>query len=144
MNEITPASLHEWMKKNRYRQAQIAQKLGTSATTVSRWLSGVHDIPSAEKKLLAYLMHGKLPFEPAHAAANTSNKLNFTAEEWRVIEILRRREGFENADSWIATKIRIYLAQVPDNIKEPHHPLHSPPIKNATLEASKSSHSKSA
>lgn len=96
------------MKREKITQVALADMLGTSHTSVGRWLKGVHAISGPEQKLLSYLIHGELPF-PAQKAKE-GMYLDFSADEFAIIQVLARREGFACAEEWIAAKIRAYLA----------------------------------
>lgn len=98
------------MKSNKVTQMALAEMLGTSHTSVGRWLKGVHSISGPEQKLLAYLIRGELPF-PIQAAAEGWH-LDFTDAEFAVISLCARREGFPSAEDWVVAKIRAYLAMM--------------------------------
>jgi transcriptional regulator with XRE-family HTH domain len=108
MNEITPLTLKAWMKNKKITQVALAEMLGTTHTSIGRWLKGVHSISGPEKKLLAYLMFGELPFDVQ--TASDGWELPFTESEFAVIQLLARREGYSSAENWVVAKIRAYLA----------------------------------
>lgn len=108
MNEITPLTLKAWMKNKKITQVALADMLGTTHTSIGRWLKGVHAISGPEKKLLAYLMFGELPFDVQ--TASDGWELPFTESEFAVIQLLARREGYSSAENWVVAKIRAYLA----------------------------------
>ena len=82
--------------------------LGTTSGTISRWIAGKVEIPLPQKKLLAYLIRGEMPF-PVQSAKE-GMFLDFSADEFALIQLLSRREGYACAEDWIAAKIRAYLA----------------------------------
>lgn len=96
------------MKSNRVTQEKLAKLIGTSHTTINRWLKSKHGISGPEQKLLAYLIRGELPFPIQTASAGWN--LDFTDAEFSVISMCARREGFASAEEWIVAKIRAYLA----------------------------------
>jgi transcriptional regulator with XRE-family HTH domain len=117
VNEISPTDLKAWMKTNKVTQMALAEMLGTSHTSVGRWLKGVHSISGPEQKLLAYLMFGELPFPIQSVAEGWS--LDFTEAEFAVIRLCARREGFASAEDWIVAKIRAYLSMYQARSDEP-------------------------
>lgn len=96
------------MKREKITQVALSKMLGTSQGTINRWLKNVHSISGPEQKLLSYLIHGELPF-PAQKAKE-GMYLDFSADEFAIIQVLARREGYACAEDWIAAKIRAYLA----------------------------------
>lgn len=88
-------------------QAEIAKSFDVHPSTVKRWLEG-GDIPSPMLKLLDLYFFGTIPFEIAHEKS-LHGVLDFTPDQWRVIEILARRES-TTSGKWISNKIRAYLA----------------------------------
>lgn len=108
MNDISLEELKTWMKAKRYTQKTLADMLGVSQGTVNRWLKSVHAISGPEQKLLAYLIRGELPF-PVQRVEEGWN-LDFTRDEFALIQFLARRDGFVSAEAWVTAKIRTYLA----------------------------------
>lgn len=96
------------MKREKITQTALASMLGISHTSVSRWLKNVHAISGPEQKLLAYLIRGELPF-PVQRVEEGWN-LDFTRDEFALIQFLARRDGFVSAEAWVTAKIRTYLA----------------------------------
>jgi len=117
MNEITPLLLKAWMKRKKITQVALAEMLGTTHTSIGRWLKGVHAISGPERKLLAYLMYGELPFDVQ--TASDGWVLPFSESEFAVIQLLARREGFASAEDWVVAKIRAYLAMTSAVVPEP-------------------------
>jgi transcriptional regulator with XRE-family HTH domain len=108
MSTITPAILKKWMNEKKHTQTAVAEMLGTTPGSVNRWLKNIHAIGEAEKKLLTYLIYGKLPFDVQEV--DQGWHLDFTESEFAVIQLLARREGYASAEHWIVAKIRAYLA----------------------------------
>lgn len=96
------------MKREKLTQTALANMLGVSHTSVSRWLKSVHAISGPEQKLLCYLIYGIMPF-PVQAADDGWH-LDFSKEEFSVIQCLSRRDGYHSPEEWVADKIRAYLA----------------------------------
>lgn len=105
---IPPNEIKEWMEASNYTQQEVATMLGTTSGTISRWIAGKVEIPLPQKKLLAYLIRGEMPFPVQNA--KDGMYLDFSADEFALIQLLARREGFACAEDWIASKIRAYLA----------------------------------
>ena len=103
---VTAAELQEWLDANHKTGLWLSEVLGVSRATVSRWLNEHREIPAPEEKLVRLLIRGEMPF----SFSVRPNIMRFTPQEWRAIEILRIREGFETSHDWIAAKIRAYLA----------------------------------
>ena len=108
MNEITPAKLKAWMKSQNITQVGLAELLGTNQSSVNRWLKNTVAIAEPEKKLLAYLMYGELPFGIAQGGEGWN--LEFTESELQIIQLCARRDGFHSVEKWVTEKIRIYIA----------------------------------
>ena len=107
MSDISALELREWMDTNGHTQESVGAMLGTRASTVSRWLNGKVEMPLPMKKLLAYLIRGEMPFP---IQKNDEGwYLDFSAEEFAVIQCLARRDGFSGPEEWVAEKIRAYL-----------------------------------
>jgi plasmid maintenance system antidote protein VapI len=52
---MTPASLQRLIARLHFTHAQLAQELGVSRNTVTRWVMGLHPIPPMAVKLLTQL-----------------------------------------------------------------------------------------
>ena len=107
MKTINPLVLKDWMTEKKLTQTDVADMIGTSHTTVGRWLKGVHAISEPERKLLAYLIYGELPF--GIVANNNGWHIDFTNDEFALLSMISRREGFDKLEDWFAAKIRAYL-----------------------------------
>lgn len=116
MNEITPQELKDWMKSQKITQLALANLLGVSHTSVSRWLKSVHAISGPEQKLLAYLIRGEMPF-PVQIA-DEGWHLDFSKEEFVIIQYLSRRDGYSSPEEWVADKIRTYIAMTQTTIEK--------------------------
>jgi len=88
-------------------QAEISKAFDVHPSTVKRWIEG-GDIPSPMLKLLDLYFFGTIPFEIANEKT-IHGVLDFTDDQWRVIEILARRES-TTPGKWIANQIRSYLS----------------------------------
>lgn len=110
----TRSHLIESLKK-RGTQARIAEALGVTAATVKRWNDG-EIIPPPMIKLLRLYFFGELPFELVREPRELSSVLEFSPDEWRIIEILARREG-QTPTLWIRSQIRGYLNHNPRAIE---------------------------
>lgn len=108
MSNISANELKEWMDRSGHTQETVASMLGTTAGTISRWLNAKVEVPLPMRKLLAYLIRGEMPF-PVQAGDDGWH-LDFSKEEFAVIQCLSRRDGYHSPDEWVADKIRAYLA----------------------------------
>ena len=104
-NPIQWSEVEAWLVEKRETMTWLAATLGVSKSTPSRWSKG-DPIPEPSQHLLKLLIRGEMPF----SFSVRPNMMRFTPQEWRAIEILRIREGFETSHDWIAAKIRAYLA----------------------------------
>jgi transcriptional regulator with XRE-family HTH domain len=52
---MTPDAFRRWCERRGYSQAEAAEALGTTQATVSRWQSGVHQIPPPVARLIQLL-----------------------------------------------------------------------------------------
>lgn len=86
--------------------SKIARDLEINPSTVSRWAAG-KEIPGPMMKLLDLYFFGVIPFEIANEKT-VHGVLDFTTDQWRVIEILARRAS-TTPGKWIAAQIRSYL-----------------------------------
>jgi len=92
---------------NRGEITRISKALGVAPSTVTRWVAG-GDIPPPMEKLLNLYFFDIMPFDIVGEHLLES-VLSFTEDQWRVINILAKRQGRTPA-KWIASKIREYLA----------------------------------
>jgi DNA-binding MarR family transcriptional regulator len=87
--------------------SKIAAALKIAPSTVKRWIDG-GDIPPPMLTLLDLYFFGTIPFEIANQKA-LHGVLDFTTDQWRVIEVLARREA-KTPGKWIADQIRGFLS----------------------------------
>jgi DNA-binding MarR family transcriptional regulator len=106
MNELDIRQQLQTAGKER-KASQIATALKIAPSTVKRWIDG-GDIPAPMLTLLDLYFFGTIPFEIANQKA-LHGVLDFTTDQWRVIEVLSRREA-KTPGQWIADKIRWMLA----------------------------------
>lgn len=104
------------MKSKGIRQKELADTIGVSQGTVNRWLKSVHAISGPEQKLLAYLIRGEMPF-PVQVA-DEGWHLDFSKEEFVIIQYLSRRDGYSSPEEWVADKIRTYIAMTQTTIEK--------------------------
>ena len=108
-SDITPSILKKWRKEKGLTQTQLGKRVGLDKFAITNIEHGKRKISSPEQLILKLLMYGKLPFP----VSTKLNELDFSESEWNFIATLSMREGFSNANDWISTKIRSYLAQIP-------------------------------
>lgn len=106
--QITVPEIEEWIHSQRETPAGLARMMGVTRATTGRWLKG-YPIPLPSDKLLRLLMRGELPF--GLLPPRGPGLLDLTPGEWRVIEVMRMREGFETAQAWVASKIQADLSK---------------------------------
>ena len=114
MDKITPKQLREWRRDTAMTQEALGKLLGLSKIAVTKIENEQRRISEPEQKLLQLLLHGDLPFHNSIIDAKTS-QLEFTLEQWQVIEAAAAREGFDNAKDWIVEKIKSYLRMNPNS-----------------------------
>ncbi|MFP4069490.1 MAG: helix-turn-helix domain-containing protein [Opitutales bacterium] len=117
MEPITAESLRAWRRKQGITQAELATHLGLKKVAVTKIESGRRQISPPEQKLLQLLVHGRYPFSSPELDAR-GTRLEFSAEEWRIIHRAAAREGYDDAKRWIVDKIRSYLRMNPDSAPE--------------------------
>ena len=93
--------------ETRGKAAEIAKAFQISPSTVKRWLEG-GEIPPPMVKLLRLYLLGEIPFELVHEKQDLRPVLQFTPDEWRIIETLALRGGITEAE-WIRDHVRNYL-----------------------------------
>lgn len=94
--------------KERGGNSALAKALEVHASTVTRWANG-GDIPPPLLKLLAWYFFGVAPPHLAEMITNVQGVLEFTDEEWRMINIMANRVGL-TPEKWIASGIREVIA----------------------------------
>jgi len=113
LGQMTAKKLSDAIASHEKNQGQIAQDLGITSTTLGRWRKGERSFGESDAKLLRLYFFGKMPFDLLRDRESLKNTLRFTMDEWAVILILAKREGFKTAADWVAGKIRGYLENSP-------------------------------
>ena len=116
VSKISANELREWMDRCGHNQESVASMLGTTAGTISRWLNEKVEVPLPMRKLLAYLIRGELPF-PIQSV-DEGWHLDFSKDEFLIIQYLSRRDGYSSPEEWIADKIRTYIAMTQTTIEK--------------------------
>ena len=114
MEKITPEQLRNWRKNAGMSQEALGKLLGLSKIAVTKIENGQRRISEPEQKLIQLLILGNLPFHNSTIETKTS-QLEFTPEQWQVIQAAATREGYDNAKDWIIDKIKSYLRMNPDS-----------------------------
>ena len=114
MEKITPEQLRNWRQNAGMTQEALGKLLGLSKIAVTKIENAQRRISEPEQKLLQLLILGSLPFHNSTIEAKTS-ELEFTPEQWQVIQTAATREGYDNAKDWIVDKIKSYLRMNPDS-----------------------------
>lgn len=110
---MTPARLKEWRLQKNYSLEQLGEVLAdVSGPTVSRWETGVTEIPGPVNMLLDLLIDGIQPFEIS-AAAEIGNTVRedigdvaMTVDAFEECLRRSREAGFVNVTEWIAHLVR--------------------------------------
>lgn len=100
-NEITIRSRLAEACSERGVKAEISKAFDVHPSTVKRWLEG--EIPSPILKLLDWYFFGTMP-PTITATLDLPGCLEFSRDEWRIVEILARRAG-QTPGKWIATTL---------------------------------------
>ena len=108
-SEITPSILKKWRKEKGLTQTQLGKRVGLDKFAITNIEHEKRKISSPEQLIFKLLIYGELPFP----VSTKLNELDFSKTEWDFIASLSMREGFSNPNDWISTKIRSYLAQIP-------------------------------
>ena len=106
--KFDPSEIDAYLASNNRKRPWLAALLGVTKSTVGHWCNNTRPIPEPEEKLLRLLIRGEFPF--AEHIAKPKHVLEFSADELRILNILRTREGYPTIDAWIAARIRDYLA----------------------------------
>ncbi|MCB1092285.1 MAG: helix-turn-helix domain-containing protein [Verrucomicrobiae bacterium] len=106
--EVTADNLKFIRGSKSMNQEELAAVLGLPRNAISKIENGDRSLTTSEKALLDLYFFGTIPFEIANEKT-LRGVLDFTPEQWRVIEILARRASM-TPGKWIATQIRAYLA----------------------------------
>lgn len=105
--ETTPENLKQLRGLHEINQEVISEMLGIPKTAVSHIEKGKRAISTAEKAILDYYFFGTLPLGIVRSV-DAKNALEFSEEEWGIIESLARRAGVTPSE-WVTSKIRDYL-----------------------------------
>jgi transcriptional regulator with XRE-family HTH domain len=106
--DITANSLKEWRKKEGLTQTDLGQMIGLDKYAITTIETGRRQISAPEQRLLKLLIHGEPPFPSAQNPYDP--RIDFTAEEWTIIDRIAKREGYHSARPWLVQKIRDCLA----------------------------------
>ncbi len=117
MEELTPAQIRTWRQERGITQEKLGEQLGLKKVAITKIESGQRQISQPEQKLLQLLIYGRLPFITPEIEAKHS-QLDFTADQWRVIQKAARSEGYPNTRDWIVDKIKSYLRMNPQTAKD--------------------------
>lgn len=90
-------------------QAEVGALIGVSGNQISKIESGLRALAPSEKRLLDLFFFGIMPEGIPRTPDDLSDTLDFTEEEWRIIEVLARRAG-QTTEAWIRSQILAYLA----------------------------------
>lgn len=107
ITEVTGENLRLVRGSRGMNQDQVAEILGLSGYHISNIEKGRRALSPAEKSLLDLFFFGVIPFDIANEKT-MKGVLDFTTDQWRVIEILARRES-TTPGKWIAAQVRAYL-----------------------------------
>lgn len=105
---ISAENLRQIRKNRGMNQTIVGEVIGLTAPQVSQIENGIRSLSPSEKSLLELFFFGTIPKGVAQVTRDIRSILEFTEDEWRVIEILAKRAGLP-AEKWIASKIREYL-----------------------------------
>lgn len=111
--EVTAKNLRSIRGAREMTQKQVADILGVPLNAVSKIELGNRELTSAEKKLLDLFFFGRLPEGVIRSSDDLGHALDFTEQEWKIVEVLALRAG-QTAAEWIRTKILDYLAFSPE------------------------------
>ncbi len=117
MEDVTPDELRAWRQRHAITQEKLGERLGLKKVAITKIENGQRHISQPEQKLIQLLMRGKLPFSSPEIEANHS-QLEFTQEQWTIIQNEATQEGYSNASDWIVHKIRSYLQMNPRTAKD--------------------------
>ncbi|MEM8866768.1 MAG: helix-turn-helix transcriptional regulator [Verrucomicrobiota bacterium] len=117
MKAITPAQLREWRNQTGITQAELGQKLGLPKIAITKIEVGLRKISDPEQKLLKLLIYGELPFHNELIDEKTT-QLDFSPEQWKIIQKAAIKEGYTDAKRWIVDKIKSYLRMNPNTASD--------------------------
>lgn len=113
-SEVTAENLRAVRSTREMTQKAIAELLGIPETAVSHIEKGKRSLAPAEKQLLDLFFFGRLPEGVIRQSEDLGKTLDFTEQEWKIVEVLARRHGQSPAE-WIRSKILDYLAFAPES-----------------------------
>lgn len=90
-------------------QEAVAEVLGVPLNAISKIEAGRRGLSESEKKLLDLYFFGKMPEGLVRTPEELNSSLNFTDQEWKMVQILAYRAGQDPA-SWIRSQILSYLS----------------------------------
>lgn len=127
--EITPDQLKELLADKGMKQKDLAELLSITQPMVSKVFNGLRSITAAENKLLRLYFFGEVPFDMIRPEdSGYSSELQFTNQEWHVMEIMASRSGYQSAAEWIVSRIRADLAYMEHKEEIARQMLDSPTI----------------
>lgn len=117
--EFSIKELKRQMDHNDMKQKDLCDILNLTQQKVSQMMNGQRKISHAEQKLLKLYFYGEFPFQPS--SQTLSSILDFSDDEWDLIQKLANKQGFTSAKAWIVSQIRAYLDHNPlaKDIKNP-------------------------
>ena len=90
-------------------QEELAEMLGIPINAISKIESGSRSLAQSEKKLLDLYFFGKLPEGIIRPSEELWQTLDFTDQEWKIVQTHSNRAG-QTPAQWIRTQILGYLA----------------------------------
>ena len=121
MKDIDTENLKALLVENKLKQKDLGEILNLTSPKTSALMSGVRKISDSEQKLLKLYFYGIMPFDMLAPLKGYGDKLEFTKEEWRVIDVMAKRNGYSDSIKWITANIRDYLAYCEAKINSPQH-----------------------
>lgn len=110
--EITGESLKLLRGSKGLNQTEVGEIIGLDGYHVSNIEKGRRAISPSEMKLLRLYFFGEIPFDLVHQEKPLGTILEFTEDEWKIIEILALRAG-QKPPQWIRGQILAYLDHNP-------------------------------
>lgn len=107
--EVSSESLRHIRTSKGVTQGTVAELLGLPKNAVSKIETGVRDLADSEKKLLDLYFFGIFPKGFVRSPEDIASILDFTENEWRIIDILAKRAG-QTPAAWIRSQILAYLS----------------------------------
>lgn len=110
MNDIDIQKLKELLEEHDMKHKDLCEILNLTQAKVSHIMVGRRKISDSEQKLLKLYFYGIMPFDLLAPSDGYTPRLDFTPEEWRILDIMAKRNGFTDTTKWIVAHIREYLA----------------------------------